>query len=69
MYDACLGFPGDSVVKNLLTNARDMGLIPGLGRAPREGNGKLHQYPGLGNPAGRGAWWATVCGVSESDTT
>ena len=29
-----LGFPGDSVVKNLLANAGDMGLIPGSGRSP-----------------------------------
>ena len=29
-----LGFPGGTVIKNLLANARDMGLIPGLGRFP-----------------------------------
>ena len=37
------GFPGGSVLKNLPTNARNignMGLIPGLGRSSREGNGK-----------------------------
>ena len=38
--DTYIGFPGGgSVVKNLPTNAGDMGLIPGLGRSPREGNG------------------------------
>ena len=33
-----LGFPGGSVLKNLPANARDAGLIPGLGRFPGEGN-------------------------------
>ena len=37
-------FPGDSVVKNLLTNAGDMGSVPGLGRSLGEGNGKPPQY-------------------------
>ena len=66
--NACLGFPGDSVVKNLPTNARGTGLIPGLGGAPGEGNGNLPHYACLGNPVGRGAWWATVCGVTKSQT-
>ena len=29
------------MVKNLLANAGDMGLIPGLGRSPGEGNGNV----------------------------
>ena len=33
-----------------------------------EGNGNPLQYSCLGNPMDRGAWWATVHGVSESDT-
>ena len=33
------GFPGGSEVKNLPANAGDMGLIPGFGRSPGEGNG------------------------------
>ena len=33
------GFPGGSAVKNPPANAGDMGLIPGLGRSPGEGNG------------------------------
>ena len=37
------GFPGGSVVKNLPANAGDEGSIPGLGRSPSEGNGKLLQ--------------------------
>ena len=60
-----MGFPGDSVVKNLPANAGDMGLSPGLGRSPGEGNGNPLQYSCLGNPMDRGAWWATVHGVAE----
>ena len=36
---ASTGFSGGSVVKNLPANAGDMGLIPGSGRSPGEGNG------------------------------
>ena len=46
----------------------DMGLIPGLGRSPRGGNGIPHQYSYLTNPVERGAWWATVHGVAKSWT-
>ena len=63
------GFPGGSVVKNPPANAedtRDLGLIPGLGRSPVEGNGNICQYSCLGNPMGREAWWATVHGVTKS---
>ena len=55
-----MGLPGCSVVKNLPATAGDMGLIPGLERSPREGNGNPFQYSCLGNPIDRGAWWATV---------
>jgi len=34
-----MGFHGGSVVKNPPANARDVGLIPGLGRSPGEDNG------------------------------
>ena len=37
--------------------------------SPREGNGNPQQYSRLENPMDRGAWWATVHGVSESDKT
>ena len=47
----------------------DVGLIPGSGRAPGEGNGNPLQYFCLGNPRDRGAWWATVHGSQESDMT
>ena len=34
-----MGFPGGSMLKNLSTNARNVGWIPGSGRFPGEGNG------------------------------
>ena len=57
------------VVKNLPAtagNARDMGLIPGSGRSPGEGNGNPLQYSCLENPMDREAWQATVHGVAKS---
>ena len=59
------------VVKNLPANVgdiKDTGSIPGSGRSPRGGNGNPVQYPCLENPKDRGAWQATVCGVSKSQT-
>ena len=47
------GFPDDSVVRNLPTDARDVGSIPGMERSPRGENGKLLQYSCLGNPMDR----------------
>jgi len=57
------------VLKNLPANVGDPGSIPGLGRSPGEGNGNPGQYSCLGKPKDRGAWWATVLGVAESDRT
>ena len=45
------------------------GLIPGSGRSPGIGKGNPLQYSCLGNPMDRGAWQATVHGVTESDMT
>ena len=59
------------MVNNPPANAGDageMGLIPGLGRSPGEENGNPLQYSCLGNPMDRGAWWATVRGVTKSQT-
>ena len=39
--------------------------MPKLGRSPGEGNGNPLQYSCLGNPMGRGAWWATVHGITK----
>ena len=44
----------------------DVGLIPGSGRSPEEGNGNPLQYSSLGNPMDRGAWRARVQGVAKS---
>ena len=61
------------MVKNSPANAgdaRDVGSIPGLRRSLGVGNGKPLQYYGLENPMDRGAWQATVHGVTKvSDTT
>ena len=47
------------MVKNLPSNTGDVGLIPGLGRSPGEGNGNPFQYSCLENPMNKGAWQAT----------
>ena len=62
------GFPGGSEVKVSACNAGDLGLIPGLGRSPGEGNGNPFQYSCLENPMDGGAWWAIVHGVTKSRT-
>ena len=59
------------VVKNPPANAGDSGeevYISGLGRSPRGGNGNPLQYFCLGNTMDRGAWRATVHGVTEGWT-
>ena len=61
------GFPGGSVVEDPPANTRDTGdpgLIPGLGKSPGGGHGNPLQYSSLGNPMNRGAWWATVQGIT-----
>ena len=59
------------VVKNKPANAGDLrDLIPGLGRFPGGGHSNPLRYSCLCNSMDRGAWWATVHGVSkESDMT
>ena len=65
-----MGFPGGSEVKTSASNAGDLGLIPGLGRFPGEGNGYSLQYSGLENSKDRGAWQATIHRINqESDMT
>ena len=53
------------MVNNSTANAGDVGLIPGLGRSPEEGNGNPLQYSCLGNPTDTGAWRAIVYGVTK----
>ena len=62
-----LGFPGGSSSKESTCNAEDPGLIPGSGRCPGEGNDKSLQYSCLEDSMDRGAWQATVHGVTDSD--
>ena len=63
-----MSFPGGSDGKVSTCNAVDLGLIPGLGRSPGEGNGNPLQYSCLENPMNGGAWWATVRGLAKSWT-
>ena len=62
------GLHDSSVGKESACNAGEPGLIPGSGRSPGEGNGYPLQYSGLENSMDRGAWQATVHGVSKSLT-
>ena len=67
-----MGFPGGTVVKSLANagDTRGAGLIAGSGRYPGGGNGNPLQYSFGENPMARGAWWATVHGVTKkSDLT
>ena len=59
---------GGSMGKNLPANGVDAGSIPGLGKTPAERNGNPLQYSYLGNSMDRGAWWATIHGVANSQT-
>ena len=68
LYPIMLGFPGGSEDKASACNAGDLGLIPGLGRSPGEGNGNPLQYSCLENPMDRGAWRARVHRVAKSRT-
>ena len=67
------GFPGGSVVKKKTTKTHtcstgDMGSVPELGRSPGKGNGNPLQSSCLENSIDRGAWRATVHGMSKSWT-
>ena len=59
------GFPHSSISKESACNAGDLGLIPGSGRSPGEGNGNPLLYSCLKNPMDRGAWVATFHGVTR----
>ena len=59
------------VVKNLAANTGDLrgvSLIPGSERSPGGGHGNPLQYSCRENPMDRGAWWATVHGVTKNQT-
>ena len=58
-------FLGGSAGKESTCHAGDPDLIPGSGRSFGEENGNPLQYSCLENPMDRGAWWATVPGVTK----
>jgi len=60
--------PGGSDGKESAYNAEDLGSVPRLGSSPGQGNGNPLQYSCLENPMDRGAWQATVHGVTKSQT-
>ena len=62
------GFPGGSEDKESTCNTGDLGLIPGLGRPPGEGDGNPLLYSCLENPMDGGSWKAAVHGVTQSRT-
>ena len=62
-HSSVLGFPGDSAGKESTCNVGDLGLIPGLGGSPGEGNGYPLQYSDLENSMG-----CVVHGVAKSQT-
>ena len=53
--------------KESACNVGDVGLIPGSGRYPGEGNDNSPQYSYLGNPMDRVAWQATAHGVAKNE--
>ena len=63
-----LDFPGGSDSKKSTCNVGDLGSNPSLGRFPGEGTGYPLQYSCLEDSMDRGAWWATVHGVTQSQT-
>ena len=67
-YITCWVFPDGSDGKESACNVGDPGLITGLGRSPGEGSSNPLQYSCLENPMDRGAWQATVHGVTKSQT-
>ena len=63
-----LCFPDGSDGKEFACSAGDPDSVPGSGRSPGEGNNNPLQYSCLQNSMDRGAWWATVPGVTKSQT-
>ena len=69
VYILCtLGFPGGLDAKEFACNAGGLGSVPGLGGSLAEEYGNPLQYSCLENPMDRGAWWATVHGVTTRQT-
>ena len=71
VFEATEGFPDGANGKKSTCQCRRRqryGSISGLGRSSGVGNGNPLQCSCLENPMDRGAWWATVHGVTESQT-
>ena len=62
------GFLGVSNDREFACNTGNLGSVPGSGRSPEEGNGYPHKCSCLENSMDRGAWQATVYGVTKSWT-
>ena len=62
------GFPGGSNGKESASNAEDLGSVSRLRRSLGEGNGYPLQYSCLESPMDRGAWQATLHGVTKTQT-
>ena len=67
-YILSICFPGGPDSKESACNAGDLGLVPGLGKSPGEGNDNPLQYSYLENSLGRGAWQAVLHEVAKSQT-
>ena len=63
-----VGLPRWFSGKESACSTGDLGLIPGWERCPGGGNGNLLQCSCLENPRDKGAWWATVPGITKSQT-
>ena len=63
------GFPGGSDSKASACNVGDLNSIPGLGRSPGGGMATHSNILAWKIPMDRGAWWATVHGVTKSQMT
>ena len=61
-------FPSGLISKESACNVGDPGSIPGSGRSTGEGNGNPLQYSHLENSMDKGVWWATVHGITKSQT-
>ena len=70
LTESPVGFPGGTSDKEATCqhrlDIRDAGSIPGSGRSPGGGHGNPLQYSCLENPMDRGAWWARVHRVTQS---
>ena len=60
--------PGGSAGKESACNVGDLGSTPGMEKSPGGGHGNPLQYSCLENHMDRGAWQATVHGITKSQT-